>query len=224
VIRCYITDRRMLEPGETLVDAIARNVAAGVDWVQIREKDLSALALAELVRSVWGAGPRPAAASQAALGRPRHDGRAGSPAQAEGLPPTGTRKGAKIIVNNRLDVALALGADGAHLPSDSPAPNTWRRIVPQGFLIGVSCHTVEEVREAQSGGADYVLFGPVFAPISKDSPLGPRGLTGLAEAAGAVQIPVLALGGITEANTQPCIESGAAGIAGISLFQKTFQK
>ncbi len=206
MIRCYITDRRSL-PAESLVHAMLRNAAAGVDWIQIREKDMTARELADLVRDFCGADPQPAPASQPGSG-------------GGGLLP----KSCKLIVNTRADVALALGAAGVHLPADSPAPKTWRRLAPPGFLIGVSCHTVEEVRTAGSEGADYVLFGPVFAPISKDSALCPRGLAGLAEAARAVRIPVLALGGITEENTQQCIDAGASGIAGISLFQKTFRK
>lgn len=224
MIRCYITDRRALGTGETLVDAIARNVAAGVDWIQIREKDLPARALGELVRAACGAGPRPAPGSQPGnvdvLGR----GRPETPPQVGGPHKTQDNNRSKILVNTRADVALATGADGVHLPGDSPAPRTWRRIAPPGFLIGVSCHSVEEVREAEARGADYVLFGPVFAPISKDSTLAPRGLPSLAQAASAVRIPVLALGGITEASAAQCIEAGAAGIAGISWFQKTFRK
>jgi len=127
--------------------------------------------------------------------------------------------GPKILVNSRMDVALAAGADGLHLPSGSPPPNRWRSLAPPGFLIGVSCHTVEEVRRAETEGADYVVFGPVFAPLSKSSDLTPRGLDGLAEAAHAVKIPVLALGGIERGNIDACISAGAAGVAGISLFQ-----
>lgn len=126
---------------------------------------------------------------------------------------------AKIIVNSRMDVALAAGAAGLHLPAGSIPPNEWRRIAPPGFVIGVSCHSLEEVRAAERNGADYVLFGPVFAPISKSSDLAPRGLDGLSAAARAVNIPVLALGGVTEGNAEACAGAGAAGVAGISLFQ-----
>jgi thiamine-phosphate pyrophosphorylase len=86
-------------------------------------------------------------------------------------------------------------------------------------LIGVSCHSVDEVVRAEREGADYVMFGPVFAPLSKSSKLTPRGVTELGRVASAVKIPVLALGGITEKNAAECVEAGAAGVAGISMFR-----
>lgn len=183
MIRCYITDRHTLG-SEALLDAIARNLAAGVEWIQIREKDLSARALFELVEDVHK------------LANPYSS---------------------KIIVNTRADVAIAAGAAGVHLPSGSPAARFWRR---PGFLIGVSCHMAEDVRQAQADGADYAVFGPVFPPLSKLPVLEPRGIEGLSQAAAAVRIPVLALGGITSENIAACISAGAAGVAGISLFQK----
>lgn len=185
MIRCYITDRRTLR-GETLVEAVARNLQGEPDWIQIREKDLPARELFALVRSLT------------ALPNPR---------------------GVKLIVNSRADVALAAGASGVHLPSGSPPASHWRAIAPAGFLIGVSCHSIDEVREAAQEGAAYVLFGPVFAPLSKIAPLPPRGLDDLARAAQAVNIPVLALGGITRENSDACLAAGAAGIAGITLYQ-----
>jgi thiamine-phosphate pyrophosphorylase len=199
MIQCAITDRRSLPAGVTLLSAISRILTPSrdreglvfksddPDWIQIREKDLTARELFELTRSVL-AEPNP--------------------------------KGLKILVNSRIDVALAAGAAGAHLPSGSPAPSAWRAITPRGFLLGVSCHSSEEVRAAEQEGADYVLFGPVFAPLSKSVQSPPVGLAGLARAvASAGKIPLLALGGITRANAAACIETGAAGVAGISLYR-----
>jgi thiamine-phosphate pyrophosphorylase len=124
----------------------------------------------------------------------------------------------KVIINSRMDVALAVSAAGVHLPANSPTAR-FRAIAPKGFLIGVSCHNLDEVREAEQEGADYVFFGPVFAPLSKQSDLAPRGIDGLAEAVRSVKIPVFALGGITLANSGDCERAGAAGIAAISLFE-----
>ena len=122
-------------------------------------------------------------------------------------------------MNTRVDVALAAGAAGVHLPAGSPASHAWRVITPAGFLIRVSCHTPDEVRAARNQGADYVVFGPVFAPRSKATSLEPRGIEGLTQAVRAVRIPVLALGGVTAANAEDCFQAGAAGIAAISLYQ-----
>ena len=189
MIRCYITDSRALE-AEPLLDAIARNLAAGITWIQSREKDLSARALFELVEA------------------------------AGKLPNT---HNSKFIVNTRVDVAIAAGAAGVHLPSGSPAPQTWRTIAPSEFLIGVSCHSVDDVRNAEKDGADYVVFGPVFPPLSKSTGLEPTGLEGLARATAAASIPVLALGGVTRENSDACISAGAAGVAGITIVQDTLR-
>lgn len=183
MIRCYITDRYTLA-GESLLDAIARNLAAGIEWIQIREKDLSARALFDLV--------------EAALKLPNPHN-------------------SKILVNTRADVALAAGAGGIHLPSGSPPARFWRRL---GFMVGVSCHSVEDVRNAETDGADYVVFGPIFPPRSKTVRAEPLGLDGLRQATSAVRIPVLALGGVTRENSAACISAGAAGIAGITIFQE----
>ena len=173
--------------GETLLGAVARNLTQGPDWIQIREKDLEARELFELLQSSM------------ALPNPR---------------------GVKFLVNSRVDVALAAGAAGVHLPADSPAPDEWRRIVPAGFLIGVSCHSVDEVTRAEQEGANYALFGPIFDPISKPANSAALGLATLEQAVKAVKIPVLALGGITSASIDVCIEAGAGGVAGISLYQQ----
>ena len=183
MIQCYITDRRTLPAGQTLVEAISRNISEGVDWIQIREKDLPAKELFALLRSI-------------------------------------TTYRSKILVNGRVDVALAGGAAGAHLPSHSPPPRLWRTIAPPGFLIGVSCHTPEELQQAEEEGADYAIFGPVFSPLSKAPDRPAVGLEGLARAVTGVRMPVLALGGMTRENAAACIAAGAAGIAGISIFQR----
>jgi thiamine-phosphate pyrophosphorylase len=185
-IHCYITDRRSLTPSVSLIDTIARNLAHGIEWIQIREKDLSARELSDLTEQVLD------------LAKPYRS---------------------KILVNTRLDVALAAGAAGVHLPVGSPAPDVWRAITPPGFLIGVSCHTLDEVRAANDQGADYAVFGPVFAPRSKATAIEPPGIEGLIQAVRAVRIPVLALGGITVANAEDCAQAGAAGVAAISLYQ-----
>lgn len=126
--------------------------------------------------------------------------------------------GKKVIVNSRLDVALAARAHGVHLPSNSPAPYLFRPITPPGFLIGVSCHTLDELRQAESEGADYVFFSPIFQPFSKPDYHPGLGLPALRQACAAVNIPLFALGGITLENAPHCVEAGAAGVAGISLF------
>jgi thiamine-phosphate pyrophosphorylase len=129
--------------------------------------------------------------------------------------------GVRILVNSRMDVALAAGAQGLHLPSGMPPASEWRRLAPAGFSIGVSCHTWKELAEARDGGADFAVLGPVFRPLSKAGPAAELlGVTGFGELAGAVApFPVLALGGITHRHAREIGEAGGAGIAGISLFQ-----
>jgi len=122
-----------------------------------------------------------------------------------------------VLVNTRLDVALACGAAGVHLPANSISPSQLRRIAPEHFLFGASCHTVEELLAAECEGADFAVFGPVFTSVTKQ--VSPIGLGAFQAALRRVKrLPVYALGGVTDANAPSCIEAGAAGVAGISLF------
>jgi thiamine-phosphate diphosphorylase len=125
------------------------------------------------------------------------------------------RVGPKILVNDRTDVAIATGAAGVHLRGNSLDPQEVRSIAPQGFVITVAVHG-EELLPA---GIDYALLAPIFRPLSKLDEREPLGLTKLRQVARASKIPILALGGITLENATDCVEAGAAGVAGITLFR-----
>lgn len=125
----------------------------------------------------------------------------------------------KIILNDRLDIALACGFDGVHLGGTSFPLPVVRRRVPCDFIVGVSIHQVKEAVQAERDGANYVIFGPVFATPSKLKYGPPQGIPELQRVARSLSIPVLAIGGISLANFSDCLEAGAAGIAAISLFQ-----
>ena len=130
----------------------------------------------------------------------------------------------KILVNDRLDIALAGKAAGVHLTETSVSARDARKLAgslsaPPGFLVGVSCHSLDIARAANDSGADYLVFGPVFPTPSKAAYGAPQGLERLAELCRTVGIPVLAIGGIDLQNAASCLAAGASGIAAIRLFQ-----
>jgi thiamine-phosphate pyrophosphorylase len=199
VLLCYITDRSQF-PGSSehqksrLLEKIAECAGAGVDYVQLREKDLSPRELEDLAGKALAAIP--------------------------------SASGTSLLINSRIDVALAVGAHGIHLPardlSASDARVIWDRAGRTGAVIGVSGHTGEEVSQAEAHGADFALFAPVF---DKSGVANPAGITQLWHACHrphpvGTPMPVLALGGVTVENAQGCLDAGAAGIAGIRLFQQ----
>ncbi|MHB8382240.1 MAG: thiamine phosphate synthase [Candidatus Binataceae bacterium] len=131
-----------------------------------------------------------------------------------------SRRGAPMIVNDRVDIALAVRADGVHLPFDSIGAAMARRLIGPDLLIGASTHSPPDVASAAREGADFVVFGPVFDPISKGSYSRAWGREGLAAACRAAAIPVYALGGITPARAHelmidPGVDARPAGAAGI---------
>jgi thiamine-phosphate pyrophosphorylase len=203
VLLCYVTDRSSLsgvasaEQREPLLHKIETAANAGIDWIQIREKNLSGKDCTLFTREAI----RRTTQSPDSKGSPT-----------------------RILVNDRLDAALAENAGGVHLGENSlPLAEAKRLLDAQSeirdFLIGVSCHTLEAAKSAASGGADYLFFGPVFTTPSKAAFGSPQGLERLAKVCRAVSIPVLAIGGITLANASSCLAAGASGIAAIRLFQ-----
>jgi len=183
----YVTDRNRLRSGD-LISAIGQAIVAGVDMIQIREKDLPCRVLEELaVRAVELA---------------RQSGRT------------------EILVNDRLDVALATGAAGVHLPATGLPVEAVKRVVYNRgarLLIGVSTHTLEEAQRAAGAGADYLIFGPVFETASKPGQPA-TGLDTLARVTRSVHVPVFAIGGISPERVDRLAGTGVAGIAGISVF------
>jgi thiamine-phosphate pyrophosphorylase len=180
VIICLVTDRRRADP----VEQARRAADAGIDIIQVRERDLEGAALAELVTAVL----------QVVRG-------------------TSTR----VVVNDRLDVALACGAHGVHLRSDSIPAAAARAIAPVGWMIGRSVHGADEARRV-AAGVDYLVAGTVFASASKPDGQPLLGIDGLRAIVGAVSVPVLAIGGVTRERVEPLARAGAGGIAGIGLF------
>ena len=213
MILYYITDRKQFggtdaEQRSALLLCIGDAAAASVDYIQLREKDLTVRELEGLAKD--------------ALRSVRDHS-------------ISTR----LLINSRTDVALAVGADGVHLTSDDIAASDARAVVSakagnsgtREFIVAASCHSVPEVRWAESHGADFVVLGPIFEKPGTNLP--PLGLGCLKQASQSTtrdrrveagdnrdRIPVLALGGVTLTNAQKCVEAGAAGIAGIRLFQE----
>jgi thiamine-phosphate pyrophosphorylase len=200
----YITDRSQFPGDEAshrrrLLENIARAARCGVDYIQLREKDLSSRDLEKLAREVV--------------------------AMVHQLRTRNKKLRTGLLINSRADVALACGADGVHLRSNDISPTEVRRIWTQcgagalgRVIVGVSCHTATEVARAAAEGADFAVFGPIFE--KKAAPhTPPAGLDALRQAC-REKIPVLALGGITVENAGSCIQAGAAGIAGIRLFHE----
>jgi thiamine-phosphate pyrophosphorylase len=125
---------------------------------------------------------------------------------------------ARVLVNDRADVALAAGAHGVHLPGHGMPAARLRRHLPAGYLVGRSVHGADEAaRAAAAGGLDYLVFGPVFETVSKPGER-PQGIDALREAASAVSLPVLAIGGITPERFAGVARAGAAGVAAIGAF------
>jgi len=123
------------------------------------------------------------------------------------------RHGARLIVNDRADVALATGADGVQHTHASLPVSALRGITPAGFLVGASVHSESEARDAVAQGADFVVFGPIYDTPSKRRYGPPQGLTALETVARAVDRPVLAVGGLTPARVTDVLAAGAAGVA-----------
>jgi thiamine-phosphate pyrophosphorylase len=199
LLLCYITDRTQFpgsaqEKESRLLARIGDAAGAGVDFIQLREKDLGGRALEALARK--------------ALARI----------------PLGSET--KLLINARLDVALASGAHGVHLPAHDLAPSevrmVWDRAGRAIPVVGVSVHSLEEVALAEAHGADFAVYGPVF---EKSGRTNPQGLDQLRLACHrqdrpAATMPILALGGVTLENARQCWDAGASGIAGIRLFQE----
>jgi thiamine-phosphate pyrophosphorylase len=192
---CYVTDRKAL-PGAAdaqvrlLLEKMEHAASSGVDWIQIREKDLPARELFALVQEAVRRIPR----------------------------------SCRILMNDRLDVALAAGAGGVHLAEQSIPVEAAKRFVKAknsggDFLVGVSAHSLESVQAAEENGADYAIFGPVYESPSKVAFGPPQGIGQLVEICRSVSIPMIAIGGITLQNAAACAQAGVAGIAAIRLFQ-----
>jgi thiamine-phosphate pyrophosphorylase len=227
----YITDRKQLggtpaEQKRRLLDKIAEAARAGVEFIQLREKDLSSRALEHLARDA------------AAIVRENSSARAEAPT---GVTSQQSRPRPRLLINSRLDIAISTGADGVHLPAHDLTPVEARAIWDTSAsltrhprrhaVIGVSCPSADDVRLAQAQGADFAVFAPVFEKLTINPPTKQAGvgLDALRTACGQVldstpqptqTFPVFALGGVTLENAQQCLQAGAVGVAGIRLFQQ----
>jgi thiamine-phosphate pyrophosphorylase len=205
-IVCYVTDRRAFEiapiapdspagyptplRSHSLRESIRAATAAGVGWIQIREKDLETRALVDLAR--FAVAETRATAARVFIN---------------------DRLDIALAAN-----AAGVHLGEKSLPLEEVTQ--WRRSTGRlDFLIGVSCHSLESARAAERSGADYIFFGPVFATPSKAEFGAPQGIERLQEVCASVEIPVLAIGGVNAGNARACITAGAAGIAAIRLFQ-----
>jgi thiamine-phosphate pyrophosphorylase len=134
-------------------------------------------------------------------------------ALAESLRAVTRVHGARLLINDRADVALAAAADGVQRTGASLPVSAYRLAVPEGFLVGASVHALDEAREAEAAGADFLVFGPVYDTPAK-RPFGPpQGLEALQRVAAAAARPVLAIGGVTPARVGEVLAAGAAGVA-----------
>jgi thiamine-phosphate pyrophosphorylase len=209
-ILCYVTERRALEkalapptgdpisknsrinPEHELLETIRNAAGAGINWIQIREKDLGTHALGELTRLAVAAARE-----------------------------TGTRILVNDRLDVSL-AAGAAGVHLGELSLPVEAVAEWRRFAGRAeFRIGVSCHSLEAARAAERAGADYIFFGPIFATPSKAAFGPPQGIERLSDVCRSVRIPVLAIGGVTVENAHSCFTAGAAGVAAIRLFQES---
>ncbi len=126
------------------------------------------------------------------------------------------RKGANLIINDRVDIAIAVDADGVHLGWQSLEIDMVRRMIGQDKLIGFSAHSLEEAERAENSGADYISISPIFDTANKDYFIKPLGVGEIGKIKELINIPVIALGGINENNVNEVLKNGADGVAVIS--------
>lgn len=124
--------------------------------------------------------------------------------------------GAKLFINDRVDVAVAVGADGVHLGGESMPIQAVRKIVRKDMLIGASTHSLEQAKAAAENGADLITYGPVYETPSKAKYGAPVGLKGIGEIKNEIAIPIFAIGGINTGNLLPVLSARADGVAVIS--------